>query len=893
MMDTDAGPITSTTTPTATTAIGNIPNAQHEFNGTANSREEEGLLDRCRHASTAIEHESAWTALVEHVRKSNSHNTSMTLAAQILLEWPYNDIYSPHIDRFLNVCGATITVSTCSILLKVLGSENPNDRITTNLPLPSILQACWATLKRLLLTKHPSDSDALFVEGTSSLDMERLVQTITLLPSIVANACLKCKVQLPMLATPSKFFVRLVDCSWSSAERAVGMDYRIALLQSLLATRKADLVSMALATHHPLPPSIADGDRVTWTVRQLTNLLTALLQYIVLSAITTTTTSSTDPESTTLSIVDAESVLKTCQILLTAVSTEQQEAVVHAIVLGSSSNTNYYSHIKDVAVCPFLIQLLDQIGILSSCLEEIAEAWSQWTFCQETPTDRQHYVTQVLLQGLTTQYQANQQDSDAALTEQDPILLSLLQGVTHRLESTIPSIRLDGMRIATAMAKQMNQELHFEELDEWETQRSPSTEHPDENTTSLPRADLKLPAEVMRISPNKTKLGKKSKELDPDADYDSEAEGNDGHPDNSSNEEGDDSTFYDDDDDDILPYDLEDGEEDLVETPTPLYLLQALELLRTSENDEHAYSHHLTALQALPGLIRKRPDDLPDAAISLLLQVLRMENKFGISNFLSLRQDSLLALVVEEPLSVGQQLIEEVFKDAGLLDRLACFDALQAGAFELSGFDKRRTIPEQGKMAKVEVSAKRSIAATLDRELTDSIQGGKILSSKTRYKRSPRVLNTTVRNQFSPIAPMWFYSLLSQFLKEKENERLWEGSIGSQLLAALIRTLTIFVECAGPISAPVLAKDLFELVWSLRHAEVVEVRTAVLVSIATTLYALSHDQIMVLILDQGKSLYQYMKNLAHNDPDSSCRMIADSISSAVADVAQSDPSALL
>jgi hypothetical protein len=84
-------------------------------------------------------------------------------------------------------------------------------------------------------------------------------------------------------------------------------------------------------------------------------------------------------------------------------------------------------------------------------------------------------------------------------------------------------------------------------------------------------------------------------------------------------------------------------------------------------------------------LIRKRPDDLPDAAVSLTLQLLRMENKFNIAGFAERKHESVVALTVQEPLVVGQRLVEELFKDGGLSDRLNMLAALQEAAYELCG----------------------------------------------------------------------------------------------------------------------------------------------------------------------------------------------------------------
>ena len=176
--------------------------------------------------------------------------------------------------------------------------------------------------------------------------------------------------------------------------------------------------------------------------------------------------------------------------------------------------------------------------------------------------------------------------------------------------------------------------------------------------------------------------------MDPDSDYVSDEAESDG----DRTEDGEDHSAYDDgsvlNDDErlnLVPFDLEDDEEDLRETPRPLQLRECLELLRTSETHDQAYTCHETALAELPRLIQQSPDDLPDFAVPLAVQLLRTENKFNIDRFSDMRNKSLCSLTVQEPLSVGGRLIHELFQDGGLADRIIILATLQDAIFSLSG----------------------------------------------------------------------------------------------------------------------------------------------------------------------------------------------------------------
>ena len=173
---------------------------------------------------------------------------------------------------------------------------------------------------------------------------------------------------------------------------------------------------------------------------------------------------------------------------------------------------------------------------------------------------------------------------------------------------------------------------------------------------------------------------------------------NDGEDEDESSDEGSysDDDQYDDEDSvweeksdqrHLDAYDVEDDEEDLMETPRPRYLRDCLELLRTPETDDHACSKQESALEYLPQLLQgeAKPADLPDLAVPLALELMRMEDKFGIKNFSERKLISVISLTSEEPLSVGQRLILLLWEDIAFMDRLDVLTVLSESAFELSG----------------------------------------------------------------------------------------------------------------------------------------------------------------------------------------------------------------
>ena len=140
----------------------------------------------------------------------------------------------------------------------------------------------------------------------------------------------------------------------------------------------------------------------------------------------------------------------------------------------------------------------------------------------------------------------------------------------------------------------------------------------------------------------------------------------------------------------------------------------------------------------------------------------------------------------------------------------------------------------------------------------------------------------TVNNRFGNVAPVWFYSLIGTFMERKDDAALWGGDIGSTLLSSLFLTLSTVVFCTGPHNpgVDVLAKDLFELVWSFRGADVPEVRASVLDAVGTAFCFLREDTVLALLFDSSvDNIARNLQRMSENDPDNNCRSLARALTS--------------
>jgi hypothetical protein len=524
--------------------------------------------------------------------------------------------------------------------------------------------------------------------------------------------------------------------------------------------------------------------------------------------------------------------------------------------------------------------------VLSQHVRYVARLWSTRTYVRQTDPVQQAVVGLFLEQAL------------AHLTGLDPaspILLGLIDGVTARLESLLPAVRQSGMRVAEALAHTMGQDLAFDELRQVE-ESPPSLEtqavSKEETSASLEASpgDLQKHSRIRRRR-------RKLQSLDADALYVSDSDESNDESSGDASTDTEEDSVWENGDEELLPYDLEDDEEDLRETPRPVYLRECLELLRTPESGDHAFSNHEAALQELPALVRSRPLDLVDLARSLAMQLLRMENKFNMESFEDRVSSSLVALVVEQPIGVGETLILELFGEGSLADRLNVLGALNEGAYELSGF-MDQTDRQSKLLATEHMMDPASRVSGRRRLVPDKIpasDGSATLSQRTRRWGTRKSAGIKIVNKFTGVAPTWFYALLGNFIERRQDAVLWGGAVGSALLSKLLFSLTVVVELSGRgRMTEIMAKELFELVWGFRQAEVPEVRIAALCSVASAITNMhSNDLLHILYDNRADSLSFSLRQIVSSDPDQECRDMATKISQTVAQALEASGTSLM
>ena len=378
--------------------------------------------------------------------------------------------------------------------------------------------------------------------------------------------------------------------------------------------------------------------------------------------------------------------------------------------------------------------------------------------------------------------------------------------------------------------------------------------------------------------------------IDPDEEYVSEDES---ESDSSSGSEVEDfdsicSSDSDWDEEGLIALDLEDDEDDLRVVPKPNYLRECLDLLRADGDGHDTVCKQETALKEIPILVRAMPPDLNDVAVSLANELFHLENKFNLDQFIEMRFQCLYALVVCEPLTTLEYLQSQIFTEISLAKRFDVLEVMKKSAFELSGqlqMERSRMIESQnGDQIMTKVAGKRSLVpddidGNEDNEMMESAIKGTITRMKTRRWGRGRhnIQNKSVKNSFGPVASSFFYPLLQGFIESKSDEVIWGGDSGGTLLSHLIIALSSFVEYSGyhPGTA-ILAKDLFEISWSLFIAENGEVRQAVLIALATCLSHLPEEYVLRVVVGINE-VPRVLAMTMTLDTNENCRLLAQSI----------------
>ena len=355
--------------------------------------------------------------------------------------------------------------------------------------------------------------------------------------------------------------------------------------------------------------------------------------------------------------------------------------------------------------------------ILLDELDRVVQYWSEKSFIQNSTVEVHRYSTEFIVKSLQwIIFKENDKINNSSNEKEVSLIPHLVKGVSSRLDVTDPTVRRDGLRVAEIFAPMVGQaNVKFDELNG----------HREDDDVSLDckgtflcfRNELVMPEQITvsdsevaaKDSLTSTVHYKRKNrrrfrplgDVNPDEEYESysddydDSDSRDLEFDEDSLEGSDSDDSFNEDDLKSLVDEHNDDLEDLREIPKPLYLRECLKLLQCGENEENADTKIETALQSLQQLVESSPPDLSDVCVPIIKQLVYIENKFNLPNFNELRINSMIAIVVREPIASVEYLSVVLFDSGTIRTRTEILDVLSNAAEILCGsteLEKRKEL---------------------------------------------------------------------------------------------------------------------------------------------------------------------------------------------------------
>jgi len=310
----------------------------------------------------------------------------------------------------------------------------------------------------------------------------------------------------------------------------------------------------------------------------------------------------------------------------------------------------------------------------------------------------------------------------------------------------------------------------------------------------------------------------------------------------------------DDDDDDLVPYAKPDSDhEDDDEDPTlvnrdkpkpPVYIRDLIVGLRDTED----YDRHYMALATAATLIRRKSGfgkEVKDHIQELATILMNLNNNFEFEDFIQLREEALIAVLIADPAPVAQYYAKTAFEgDFSIQQRTSILAGMGLGARELAAFkdDERSEAPkfpskelpdhlrriygESTPLLRVAVRIQQTINEPMALKAADELAGpnalkvrtfsSRIAKEKTRRRPAANELAKIVGESFFfPLTARWW-----THARSGERGNASSPFASPLLLPVYLRTLALILHAAGPwaLALPQMTSEYWSILLAIRGA---------------------------------------------------------------------------
>lgn len=384
------------------------------------------------------------------------------------------------------------------------------------------------------------------------------------------------------------------------------------------------------------------------------------------------------------------------------------------------------------------------------------------------------------------------------------------------------------------------------------------------------------------------------------------------------------SSEEDSDNDDFTPYakpdsDASDSEEDPTlitrNKPTaPVYIRDLISYLRNTES----YDQQKLGLQSAASLIRRKANfgtEVSAHAEELATLLVGLQDKYELDNFAEMRLQGMIAVLLAQPLRMGQWFSKTFFDgDYSLSQRASILTTLGLGARELGRFSNEDTtnalpsptssFPSKSLPAalhkvysptstkaldNLSTQLTNTMIAPMAASLADKITGPSILKVRTFSSRmavESKRRKPTTNALASIVSQAFLFPLTGRFFVHLRAY----GSSSSQnivfnpfLLSHFLKTLSLILHASGPNtpSLPQMTSEFWDLLLSLRTQAIwdMAVRQALLFSLLTLLEVNEDKQHLVerhgrQLLETQEWVQSVFERMGRGEEEENGRMLA-------------------
>lgn len=293
-------------------------------------------------------------------------------------------------------------------------------------------------------------------------------------------------------------------------------------------------------------------------------------------------------------------------------------------------------------------------------------------------------------------------------------------------------------------------------------------------------------------------------------------------------------------------YDLIEDDSKVGKEKRPIYLKDCLDGLKETENIDKRDA----ALLSLKNILKNNPIGIEKYCVQLLISLLNCREEYCLDNFIEIRHENLVNIIVLCPTQTVPILIKEFYSlEKDIQYRIDILSILTDSAKELSDI-KTRTIEDDNNNSK---SVK---------------QVGKVIKRFYHPKKQK-----STKNPYLKYSDLYFIPLI--YGVDHKNRQIDILNKDPLLLSKLITSLGILLECSyNGVNILQYSSLMIDVILVCRYHKEPDVRFSVLFSLSRVVIVTPQQLIQIYLSNQIIELSEWISYEANYDPDPRCREFA-------------------